>query len=270
MRRIAVSIQGRTCEEIIEHTKQIVKRAEKLEKKYADSDVRVDILEFRADYYENICMKEELIPLLQEIKKIIGKRNLLFTFRSEEEGGELRHDRAGFMLEDIYSWVIAGKLADMVDVELMSGNYRVARFCTKCHDAGMKIVLSYHNYEETPRDDRLMEMFHNMETLGGDVLKIAVTPKKELDVKRLIELEDKIISHGFKEEKDNLNKPVVMISMGKKGRPSRLKVGDKGSYFTFGFVGELSAPGQIEIETLFEELAADIPAPTVKKAEKTK
>ena len=102
MRRIAVSIMGRTCEEIIDHTKQIVEKAKMLEEKYADSDVRVDIIEFRADFYENICSKEELIPLLQEIKSIIGNRNLLFTFRSEEEGGELRHDRAGFMIEDIY------------------------------------------------------------------------------------------------------------------------------------------------------------------------
>ena len=255
MRRIAVSIMGRTCEEIIDHTKQIVEKAKMLEEKYADSDVRVDIIEFRADFYENICSKEELIPLLQEIKSIIGNRNLLFTFRSEEEGGELRHDRAGFMIEDIYDWVIAGQLADMIDVELMSGYYRVARFAAKGHDAGMKIVLSYHNYEKTPYDEKLLEMLHNMETLGGDVLKIAVTPTKEFDVRRMEELMEKIVHRKFREEKDNLNKPIVIISMGKMGRPLRLIVGDNGSFFTFAYVGNQSAPGQIELEDIFSELS---------------
>ena len=254
MRRVAVSIQGRTYEEIIEHTRQIIEEAEKMEDKYYDSDVRVEIIEFRADYYENICTKSELLPLLKEIKKMIGTRKLLFTFRSEEEGGELRHDRAGFMLEDIYDWVIAGQLADMVDIELMSGNYRVARFASKCHDAGIEVILSYHNFSETPRDDKLMEMFHNMEILGGDILKIAVTPAKELDVRRLNELTDKIVARGFREEKDNLHKPIVTISMGEKGHSSRLKVGDDGSYFTFAYVGDTSAPGQIELEDLFAEL----------------
>ena len=116
MKRVAVSIQGRTYDEIIEHTKQILEKAETVEDKYYDLDIRVEILEFRADYYENICEKTELIQLLKEIKKLIGTRKLLFTFRSEEEGGELRHDRAGFMIDDIYDWVISGKLADMIDV----------------------------------------------------------------------------------------------------------------------------------------------------------
>ena len=33
MRRVAVSIQGRTYEEIIEHTRQIIEEAEKMEDK---------------------------------------------------------------------------------------------------------------------------------------------------------------------------------------------------------------------------------------------
>lgn len=257
MKRVAVSIQGRTYDEIIEHTKQILEKAETVEDKYYDSDIRVEILEFRADYYENICEKAELILLLKGIKKLIGTRKLLFTFRSEEEGGELRHDRAGFMIDDIYDWVISGKLADMIDVELMSGNYRVARNAAKCHDAGMEIVVSYHNFSETPRDDKLMEMFHNMETLGGDVLKIAVVPAKALDVKRVKELMEKIVTRGFREDKDNLKKPIVMISMGEKGRSSRLMVGDRGSLFTFAYVGDTSAPGQIELEEMFEELSKE-------------
>ena len=56
---------------------------------------------------------------------------------------------------------------------------------------------------------------------------------------------------------DNLKKPIVMISMGEKGRSSRLMVGDRGSLFTFAYVGDTSAPGQIELEEMFEELSKE-------------
>ena len=254
MIRVAVPIVGRTYDEIIEHTRIIVDRINEVADKYDTSKMRTEILEFRADYYENVCEKSELLRLLAEVRSIMGDRKLLFTYRSEEEGGELRHDRAGFMLEDIYRWVGTSHLAEMVDVELMSGNYRVVRCAAKSRDLGIETVVSYHNFEETPRDDKLMEMLHNMEILGGDILKIAVTPKNEFDVRRIMELTEKIVSRGFRNEEENINKPVVILSMGELGRASRLMVGDKGSHFTFSYVGNTSAPGQIELGELFAEL----------------
>ena len=254
MIRVAVPIVGRTYDEIIEHTHMIVDRISEVESKYDTTEIRTEILEFRADYYENVCEKTELLDLLSEIRSIMGDRKLLFTYRSEDEGGELRHDRAGFMLEDIYKWVGTAHLAEMMDVELMSGNYRVARCAAKSRDLGIETVVSYHNFEETPHDDKIMEMFHNMEILGGDILKVAVTPKNEFDVRRIMELTEKIVNRDFINEEDNINKPVVILSMGELGRPSRLMVGEKGSYFTFSYVGNTSAPGQIELGELFEEL----------------
>ena len=199
MRNIAVSIMGRTYGEIIEHVTRIMDRITEVEAEYKDSDLKAGILEFRADYYEKVTEKTELLEVLGEVRRIIGDRQLLFTYRSEEEGGELRHDRAGFMLPDIYEWVITSKLVDMVDIELMSGNYRVARYAAKAHDAGLKTVISYHNFEVTPHDEKILDMMESMETLGGDVLKIAVTPNKEFDVRRVLELEDKLIAGGYKD-----------------------------------------------------------------------
>ncbi len=253
MRNIAVSIVGRTYGEIIEHVTRVMSRVTEVEADYKDTDIRVGILEFRADYYEKVTEKAELLELLGEVRRIVGDRQLLFTYRSEEEGGEFRHDRAGFMLPDIYDWVITSRLVDMVDIELMSGNYRVARYAAKAHDAGLKTVLSYHNFEMTPRDEKILDMMESMETLGGDVLKIAVTPNKEFDVRRIIELEDKLIAGGYKDYR--ITKPVVIISMGDMGKESRLHLGDKGSFFTFAYVGEESAPGQIELGDIFKKLA---------------
>ena len=117
----------------------------------------------------------------------------------------------------------------------------------------LKTVLSYHNFEMTPRDEKILDMMESMETLGGDVLKIAVTPNKEFDVRRMIELEDKLIAGGYKDYR--ITKPVVIISMGDMGKESRLHLGDKGSLFTFAYVGEESAPGQIELGDIFKKLA---------------
>ncbi|MBQ8951801.1 MAG: type I 3-dehydroquinate dehydratase [Eubacterium sp.] len=253
MRNIAVSIVGRTYGEIIEHVTRIMGRVVEIETEYKDSDLKVGILEFRADYYEKVTEKTELIELLGEVRRIIGDRQLLFTYRSEEEGGEFRHDRAGFMLPDIYDWVINSKLVDMVDIELMSGNYRVARYAAKAHDAGLKTVISYHNFEMTPRDEKILDMMESMETLGGDVLKIAVTPNKEFDVRRVLELLDKLKAGGYKDYR--ITKPVVIISMGDMGKKSRFCLGEKGSLFTFAYVGEESAPGQVELGEIFKKLA---------------
>ena len=141
----------------------------------------------------------------------------------------------------------------MVDIELMSGNYRVARYAAKAHDAGLKTVISYHNFEVTPHDEKILDMMESMETLGGDVLKIAVTPNKEFDVRRVLELEDKLIAGGYKDYR--ISKPVVIISMGDMGKESRLHLGDKGSLFTFAYVGDESAPGQFELAEIFKKLA---------------
>jgi 3-dehydroquinate dehydratase len=43
--------------------------------------------------------------------------------------------------------------------------------------------------------------------------------------------------------------------MGDRGKESRLHLGDKGSFFTFAYVGEESAPGQIELGDIFKKLA---------------
>jgi hypothetical protein len=102
-------------------------------------------------------------------------------------------------------------------------------------------------------DEKILDMMESMETLGGDVLKIAVTPNKEFDVRRVLELLDKLKAGGYKDYR--ITKPVVIISMGDMGKKSRFCLGEKGSLFTFAYVGEESAPGQVELGEIFKKLA---------------
>ncbi len=250
--KICVPIIGRSASEIIKEAEFIQNEAQKLERQYASSDICVSVIEVRADYFDGVANNSELIEMLRRLRKIFFNRLLLFTYRSEEEGGNLRHDRAENMVGDIYDWVISSGLVDMIDIELMSGNYYVVRMTTKAHEAGITCVLSNHDFEKTPRDDKTVEMLHNMEILGGDILKCVSTPKNEFDVRRVMELCKKVTEERL--FNNNIRHPVVMISMGALGRITRISGRETGSAFTFASVraGQESAPGQLALQEMFE------------------
>ncbi len=250
--KICAPIVGRTDEEVMAQAKNIFDEAKKAEALYIDSNKKLHVIEFRADYYDKVCDSRSLCNVLKQLRELFKDRILLFTYRSEEEGGELRHDRAENMLDDIYDSVISSGLVDMIDIELMSGNYRVVRNATKAHDHGITVIMSNHDFDKTPRDDELIMRFRNMEILGADILKIACMPKNEFDVRRLMELTEKLTKNGLRE--NNLTHPVVTMSMGKLGEISRVTGAKTGSAMTFVCVGQASAPGQIELSEMFRRL----------------
>lgn len=251
--KICVPLVGRSEDELFKHAELILSEAERLEAEYPGR--RLDVIEFRADYYEDVADRDKLVSLMNRLKDIFSGRLLLFTYRSEEEGGELRHDRAENMLDDIWEWVINGRLADMLDIELKSGNYRVARTAAKAHAAGMTVIMSNHNFEKTPHDEEILDMLRQMEILGADILKIAATPVVVFDVQRLMDL-TKNITTGITGG-DYLEHPVITISMGREGAVSRTSGRETGSAMTFAMVGSGSAPGQLSLEDIFRSLEKD-------------
>ncbi len=251
--KICVPIVGRTEEEILAHSAAIAEEADRLAALGLRASPVVDVVEFRADYYDNICNQTMLTELLTQLREQHRDRILLFTFRSEEEGGELRHDRAGSMLDDICSWAMVSGKIDLLDVEFLSGNYRVVRTATKAKDLGIGVVLSYHNFEETPHNNTMENILWDMEQLGGDILKIAVTPKTRFDVERVLEMIEQAKQGKLRQP---VSKPVVLISMTKLGERSRTEGAKRGSAFTFGMVGSESAPGQLALEQLVKALEA--------------
>ena len=249
--KICVPITGRTEEEILQQSEAICKAASEIAEQGIRPAPVAEIIEFRADFYENVCNQTMLTELLEVLRERHKDRLILFTFRSEEEGGELRHDRAGSMLDDICSWAMVSGCIDLLDVELLSGNYRAVRTATKAKDSGLAVVMSYHNFEETPHNSTLENLLWDMEQLGGDILKIAVTPKNHFDVERVMEM---ITDAREGKLKYPISKPVVMISMTAQGEASRTRGAKLGSAFTFGSVGNESAPGQLSLEQLAKAL----------------
>ena len=73
--KICVPLTGVTREELI-------KEAEELE------DVPLDMVEWRADWYENAWDIRKVRETAGELRKVLKTLPLLFTFRTAGEGGE--------------------------------------------------------------------------------------------------------------------------------------------------------------------------------------
>jgi len=113
------------------------------------------------------------------------------------------------------------------------------------------LVLSYHNFEETP--ENLMELLSEMTNLTPRVVKVAVMPKHEQDVLDLMNF-----TRGFKAF--NREQEFVTMSMGKLGRLSRFAGDLVGSSWTFASLDNASAPGQVglaDMRRIREVLDAD-------------
>ena len=151
-------------------------------------------------------------------------------------------------MEDIMRNVVSSGMVDMVDVEAVVGNYNIARATTRLHEGGVKVVLSYHDFEDTPHDVEIEEKLRQMDILGGDILKMAMMPKNQFDTRRIMEMNQRMVIER--------TKPVALIAMGPHGIPSRTHGKESGAALTFATIaGACSAPGQIEAKDLIAIMA---------------
>lgn len=223
--KICVSVTGKKIDDILKQVEEMKKNP-------------VDIVEWRLDFYEGVLDAKNVLAALEQLHAKLDELPLLVTFRQKKEGGEKE-----LSLEEYKSLnrsVIESGLADMIDVELFSGDELVRELIGIAHENGVKVLLSNHDFEKTPKKEELLERMQNMQKLGADVSKIAVMPQSEKDV--LVVL---CAMEEFK--RSYADRPFLLISMSKLGLITRLAGGVFGSAMTFGAVGQVSAPGQLEV-----------------------
>ncbi len=231
---VCVSLMGETIEEIKSNLYDIL---------YEAKANRIDIIEFRGDYFRDLEDDVKLAEALEFISTKASDKIILFTIRSPREGG-VNRDYGNKSIEAINKYVIDNALADMVDMELFSvGKDSILLQLAK--HRGVKIVMSNHDFEKTPSKEELINRLSRMQQLGADVAKIAVMPHSEDDLLCLLQA-TLAMKHS--------NTPVVTMSMGINGALSRATGEIFGSAITFASVGEASAPGQIPIKELNEIL----------------
>lgn len=138
-------------------------------------------------------------------------------------------------------------LPDLVDAEIFRGDDITYMMVEAAHGQGMKVIASNHDFSRTPKKEELMRRLCKMQEMEADIAKLAVMPRTERDVLTLLDA-----TLAMKELHQDT--PIVTMAMGELGVISRLAGQLFGSAITFGSVGEMSAPGQIPVEKLYEFL----------------
>jgi 3-dehydroquinate dehydratase-1 len=200
-----------------------------------------DLLEWRVDACELVENIEECLTLLQEIRKSIGEIPLIFTCRIDLEGGlkKLSQEKRS----ELFTAAISSGNIDLVDIELCNGEkfIKVIQECAKAHN--VKVILSFHNFKETPSESFIYSKLAEEQTAGADIVKLAAMPETYGDVLTLL-------SATNKARNERISVPIITMSMGPLGAVSRLAGGLFGSDVTFAIGLQASAPGQIPIKEL--------------------
>ena len=226
----------KVCVPIVEKTREDILSTSK-----AICSTEADLVEWRADWYEDVSAFSEVIKTADMLRSILGETPLLFTFRSAREGGEkeLSLESYAALLEN----VAKTGFVDLIDVEVFSGDDAVKNIIQTAHAHGIKVIASNHDFEGTPAREELVARLCKMQDLGADILKIAVMPQTRSDVLTLLSVTEEMSSR-------HTSRPVITMSMGRTGTLSRLCGEVFGSAVTFASFGKVSAPGQIAIEDL--------------------
>ena len=226
--KIIVPIVGKTKEEIIASAKSF-------------SDVKLDIVEWRVDWFDGVFEFDKVEDVLQDLRDALGDTQILFTFRTSKEGGEKAIE------PDVYAKLNADAaatgLVDLVDVEIFTGDDVVRQIIDDAHAKNVKVVASNHDFDKTPDKDDLVGRLKKMQEMGADIPKIAVMPTNKKDVLTLLCATEEMAT-------DHADRPIITMSMAGTGLISRLCGEVFGSAATFGAVGKVSAPGQMDAKDL--------------------
>ena len=202
--KICVPLTGTTREKICQEAEDAKKAA-------------ADLVEWRADFFEELMNPEACQNVLEALAEILGETPLLFTIRTSEEGGNITISLEDYAACNIN--IAKGKKADLVDVEVMSNSEEKKKLVAELQKEGVKVIASSHDFHKTDSQEVLLNRFREMEKSGADILKMA-------------------------------EKPLVSMAMGSIGSITRISGENFGSGITFGTVGAASAPGQFPIGEL--------------------
>lgn len=215
-----------------------------------------DIAEWRADYYLSAIEDLDgylsdkngyldMVKILDDMNYIADDKPLIFTVRSESQGGRVQMTKA--QLESIYGIAAETRLVDFIDIELRDreGNIHedwIREQIDETHAHGVKVILSHHDFEAMPSPGEIVETVKKMHVLGADLCKFAAMTKNRMDSENLLK------ATAFLTKK-NIG-PIIMLAMGDAGKAARVAAGRYGSCLTFASGKEESAPGQVDTYTM--------------------
>ncbi len=194
---------------------------------------QADVLEIRLDY----LVLPAVSPFLNTLTT-----PLLFTNRPVWEGGAFAGDeeeRMGPLLEAV------AENSGYVDLELLAPDDSHLRMRMALQQSSTKLILSWHNFQDTPTREELVGRMALMQDRGADIGKIITTAHNHQDVLRVLQLQ---------EVAEQLRFPLIAFCMGRPGVVSRVATCNLGGYMTYCAVSdqEATAPGQLSVMALRE------------------
>lgn len=225
--KICVPIVGKTFEEIIEQAVEAKKIAE--------------VIEWRADYYEDVLDDDKLNTTLLALRDEIRNIPLIFNLRTAEAGGQI--DITLNQYRQINEFAVSSRAIDIADVEVSILDQLSTTFVKWMQALDVRVILSYYNFEETPEDAVILFRLNLIEHWGADIAKIIVQPQNESDVLRLMGIVMK--AQTF------VSLPIISVSLGRIGKLSQVCGSLDGSCMTYGCLeGKSSDEAQIEADKL--------------------
>ncbi|NLX17675.1 MAG: type I 3-dehydroquinate dehydratase [Desulfobulbus sp.] len=186
----------------------------------------IDVIEIRLDGLRS--------PLTADSIAGLGKP-VLVTNRPVWEGG-LFTNQEEHRIGQLKLAVESG--ASYVDIELRTDpQWREVLF-SAAQKRGAEVVLSYHDFHETPPNEQLAVILEQMMASGADIGKIVTTARTPTDVLRVLDLQHEAGAAGFR---------LSAFCMGAIGAISRLATLYLGGYMTYVAPSpeQATAPGQI-------------------------
>lgn len=213
-----------------------------------------DLIEWRVDYFAPLPSNKTLEFALRMISDAFPRIPLLFTFRTQAEGGNSPAEPGDY--KRIVQCAITSGYADLIDLEAFADAGTVDFLLETAHELGVAVVLSNHDYTGTPPREEIVSRLRYMQRTGADITKIAVMPQSIQDVLTLMEA-------SVMMRETYADRPYITISMSELGRLTRIASELTGSAITFGTLTRASVPGQMEanqlrqiLELLYEENAS--------------
>lgn len=129
--------------------------------------------------------------------------------------------------------------ADMIDIEIEASDAYKQEMVSFAKKHNCKVIISYHNYDNTPTKEELNSIVDECFSSGGEIAKIAAQANSFQDSARLLSLYE-------------TDKSILILGMGEYGKITRVGATYLGAPFTFASLDASSAtaPGQIASDTL--------------------
>lgn len=179
---------------------------------------QVTLAEIRTDL---LCLDEE------QLKSIFSKHNnLIAAYRSDNTDNKAIETALNLAIENGCKFI---------DIDIETPELLRKKLITKAHAKGCRVILSYHNFTETPSPIELNAIIDKLFESGADLAKIACMANSQKDCARVM---------GLYENHSNL----VAFCMGDMGKLTRLAAPILGAPFTYASVqGKETASGQMPI-----------------------